>query len=44
MATDYAAGGGAEDTVVVGKMTGSATYQCPLNAAFGIGRCYDCEK
>jgi hypothetical protein len=44
MVTDYAPGGGAEDTMVTGKMTGSTTYQCPLDAAFGIGGCGDCEK
>jgi hypothetical protein len=44
MVTDYAAGGSAEDTMVTGKMTGSTTYQCPFDAAFGISRCSDCEK
>jgi hypothetical protein len=42
--TDYAPGGGAEDTMMTGKMTGSTTYQCPLDAAFGIGGCCDGEK
>jgi len=44
MVTDYAAGGSAENTMVTGKMTGSATYQCPLDAAFGIRRYCDREK
>jgi hypothetical protein len=43
IATDYAAGG-AEDTMVTGKMSSSSTYQCPLDAAFGISGCCDREK
>ena len=44
MVTDYASGGGAEDTMVTGKMTGSTAYHGPLDAAFSIGRWGDCEK
>jgi hypothetical protein len=39
--TDDATRGSAQNTVVTGKMTGSATYHGPLYAAFGIGRCRD---
>jgi hypothetical protein len=42
--TDDATRGSAEDTVVTGKMTGSAAHQGALNAPFGVGRGCDGDK
>jgi hypothetical protein len=44
MVADDATRGSAEDTVVACKTASSTAYYGPLDAAFGIGRCCDCEK
>jgi hypothetical protein len=44
MVTDDATCRGAEDTMVAGKMTGSAAYQGALDAPFGISRGCDRKK
>jgi hypothetical protein len=44
MVTNDAARRSAKHTVVAGKMTGSAAHQGPLDTAFSIGGCCDCEE
>jgi hypothetical protein len=44
MVTDDATGGGAEGTMVTGKMTGNTAYQCALDAPLGLCRGGSREK
>jgi hypothetical protein len=43
MMTNDASGGGAESTMVTGKMAGNAAHEGALDAPFRVGGCGDCK-